>query len=248
MPVRLNKALADLGLCSRRKADELIAAGRVRVNGVVATVGMQVDPAQDAIRVDEETVEQLEKDRIVIVLNKPAGYVTSNERRTDDPIVLELLGVFSERVFPVGRLDKLSRGLLLLTNDGALAYRLTHPKFEKEKEYLVRVAGVVEEEHLRRIRKGMVILGEKTKPAQAKKLGNSVMQIVLTEGKNRQIRRILRKLGLAVTDLQRVRVGSLRLGDLAEGEWRPLSDEEVAALMAETPDMKKTEPGNRIGR
>lgn len=217
-------------MCSRRAADEHIASGKVRVNGAIATVGMRVDPAVDTIEVEGATVARLESERVVIMLNKPRGYVTSSEQRTKDPIVLDLVRDVPVRVFPVGRLDKESRGLLLLTNDGLLAYRLTHPRFAKEKEYLVRVAGIVTSEHVEKLRAGVRILGALVKPASVRQLAKGVLQIVLTEGKNRQIRRMLRTLNLVVTDLQRVRVGALRLESLGEGKWRFLTLAEVAAL------------------
>ena len=230
MLIRLNKALADLGIASRRKADDLIEDGVIKVNGEIVTeLGTKVDLDKDVISVNDQTKIKISQDRKVIMLNKPAGVVTSSLRVGKDKIVMDFVKS-SMRLFPVGRLDKLSRGLLLLTNEGLFAYHMTHPRFEKEKEYLVRVAGLVTPDIVTRLSEGMNILGSKTKPAQVTKLGNSVLKIVITEGKNRQIRRMLRKLSLHVSDLQRVRIGTLRLGDLAEGQTRELTAEEITTL------------------
>ena len=224
METRLNKALADLGVCSRRKADELIVAGEVSVNGkIIRELGTKVDLASDEIRVRESVVAAMTKERIVIALNKPVGVECTSAPSPGTRGVLYYIPKEVGRVFPVGRLDKDSRGLILLTNDGLFAYHLTHPSFEKEKEYLVRVGGIVTDEHL----------------ALVKQLGKGVLQIVLTEGKNRQIRRMLRLLSLPVRDLQRVRIGSCRLDTLTEGQWRRLSPEEIAALDPERAEQLK---------
>lgn len=231
MQVRLNKALADLGVCSRRAADVLIAEGQVKVNGTVVTaLGTKVDPTVDQLVVREETVAKIERERVVIALNKPVGVESTSLKRPGVKILLDYIPKEVGRVFPVGRLDKDSRGLILLSNDGLFSYHLTHPSFEKEKEYLVRVAGIVTPEHLAQLRKGVQLFGINARPAEVTQLGRGVLQIVLTEGKNRQIRRMLRLLNLPVKDLQRVRIGSYRLGDLEEGQWRRLSAEEVAGL------------------
>ncbi len=240
METRLNKALADLGVCSRRKADELIVAGEVSVNGkIIRELGTKVDLASDEIRVRESVVAAMTKERIVIALNKPVGVECTSAPSPGTRGVLYYIPKEVGRVFPVGRLDKDSRGLILLTNDGLFAYHLTHPSFEKEKEYLVRVGGIVTDEHLAQLKKGVQLFGLTTRPALVKQLGKGVLQIVLTEGKNRQIRRMLRLLSLPVRDLQRVRIGSCRLDTLTEGQWRRLSPEEIAALDPERAEQLK---------
>jgi 23S rRNA pseudouridine2605 synthase/23S rRNA pseudouridine2604 synthase len=232
--VRLQKFLAAAGVCSRRRGEDLIRAGRVLVNGrVVAALGARVDPQRDQVSVDGRPVAP-EQRTLYIALNKPRGYVTSC-RHAGKRIVLELVNV-PERVYPVGRLDKNSTGLLLLTNDGRLHLRLSHPSFDHEKEYEVVVERPIPDGALRRMAEGMPILNTRTRPAVVTRLGERRFRIVLREGRNRQIRRMVRRLGNEVMELKRTRVASIRLGRLAEGAWRYLDQKEVEALLGESPN------------
>jgi 23S rRNA pseudouridine2605 synthase/23S rRNA pseudouridine2604 synthase len=227
--VRLQKFLAAAGVCSRRRAEDLIRAGRVQVNGRVAAVlGAKIDPEIDRVSVDSQAVKP-QQNMVYIALNKPRGYVTSC-RHAGKKIVMELVDV-SERIYPVGRLDKGSTGLLLLTNDGRLHLKLSHPSFDHEKEYDVIVERPISDGALRRMAEGMPILNTRTRPAVVIRLGERAFRIVLKEGRNRQIRRMVRQLGNEVVELKRTRVSSVRLGRLPEGAWRHLSPEEVEALL-----------------
>jgi 23S rRNA pseudouridine2605 synthase/23S rRNA pseudouridine2604 synthase len=227
--VRLQKFLAAAGVCSRRRGEDLIRAGRVTVNGrVEAVLGAKIDPEKDRVSVDGQPVKS-EQGMVYIALNKPRGYVTSC-RHAGKKIVLELVNV-PERVYPVGRLDKDSTGLLLLTNDGRMHLKLSHPSFDHEKEYDVIVERPISDGALRRMAEGMPILDTRTRPAVVTRLGERAFRIVLKEGRNRQIRRMVRRLGNEVVELKRTRMASVRLGRLAEGAWRHLSAEEVAALL-----------------
>jgi pseudouridine synthase len=228
--IRLQKFLSAAGVCSRRRGEDLIRAGRVTVNGqVVAELGAKVDPDKDRVSVDDQPVKPAPR-MVYIALNKPRGYVTSC-RHAGKKIVLELVNV-AERIYPVGRLDKDSIGLLLLTNDGRLHLKLSHPSFDHEKEYDVTVERPISDGALRRMAEGVPILDTRTRPAVVTRLGERAFRIVLKEGRNRQIRRMVRRLGNEVVELKRTRVASVRLGRLAEGAWRHLSAEEVAALLS----------------
>ena len=227
--VRLQKYLATAGVCSRRVGEDLIRAGRVQVNGrVVTELGSKVDPSQDRIAVDGRTVES-KPNAVYIILNKPRGYVSSCQH-PGKRIVLELVNV-SERVYPVGRLDKESTGLLLLTNDGRLHHTLSHPSFDHEKEYDVTVGRPISDSALKRMAQGMPILNTRTRPADVIRVGENRFRIVLKEGRNRQIRRMVRRLGYEVVELRRIRVASVRLGRLPEGAWRYLTDDEIKGLL-----------------
>jgi 23S rRNA pseudouridine2605 synthase/23S rRNA pseudouridine2604 synthase len=227
--MRLQKFLSAAGVCSRRKGEEFIRAGRVRVNGrVVAELGAKIDPEQDRVSVDGTPV-QPEVPSVYIALNKPPGYVTSC-RHAGKRIVLELVDV-PQRIFPVGRLDKDSTGLLLLTNDGRLHQKLSHPSFDHEKEYDVSVERPISDGALQRMAEGMLILDGRTRPAEVRRTGERRFRIVLKEGRNRQIRRMVRRLGNEVVELKRIRVAAVRLGRLSEGAWRYLTDLEVKALL-----------------
>ena len=230
MPLmRLQKFLSTAGFSSRRKAETYILAGRVRVNGVVITeLGSKVDSQTDRVEVDGKPIAP-EQPLIYIAVNKPKGIVTSCEQE-NDRIILDLIDI-PERVYPVGRLDKDSSGLLLLTNDGRLHHRLSHPSFDHEKEYEVAVAEPIPDGALAHLEKGLPMMGTKTRPARIKRLSPRRFRLVLQEGKNRQVRRMLRKVGHQVTDLKRIRVANIRLGNLAEGAWRYLSERERETLL-----------------
>ena len=227
--MRLQKFLSSAGFCSRRKAEEYIKDGRVKVNGeVVSVLGTKIDPETDRVEVKGKPVEA-KHDLIYIVLNKPRGYVTSCSQK-GDKIVLDLINI-QDRVYPVGRLDKDSTGLLLLTNDGELHNRLSHPSFEHEKEYEVAVFKPISDGALRKMAEGMPMMGTKTRPADVKRISAKAFFIILKEGKNRQIRRMARKIGNQVIRLKRIRISNIKLGNLAEGSWRYLTEKEKQELL-----------------
>jgi 23S rRNA pseudouridine2605 synthase/23S rRNA pseudouridine2604 synthase len=227
--MRLQKFLSVAGVCSRRKGEELIRSGRVRVNGKTVTeLGVKVDPDLDYIEVDGQTAIA-GKNLVYIALHKPKDYVTSC-RHPGEKIVLELVDI-PERVYPIGRLDKDSTGLLLLTNDGRIHYRLTHPSFDHEKEYEVTVAKPITDGVLRKMAEGLPMMGVKTRPARIRRISARRFRIVLQEGKNRQVRRMVRKMDNQVTRLIRIRVAAIRLAGLAPGTWRYLTEKEKQKLL-----------------
>jgi 23S rRNA pseudouridine2605 synthase/23S rRNA pseudouridine2604 synthase len=227
--MRLQKYLSAAGVCSRRKGEELILSSRVSLNGVVVSeLGTKADPDLDLVEVDGKAI-QIEQDRVYIVLNKPRDYVTST-RHKGEQVVTDLVDL-PQRVYPVGRLDKDSTGLLLLTNDGRMHHRLSHPSFNHEKEYIVRVVKPIPDGALERLAKGVPMMGTKTRPARIKRISRKQFNIVLQEGKNKQIRRMVRKVGNQVTELQRIRIANVHLGKLAEGSWRHLTQKELKLLL-----------------
>ncbi len=227
--MRLQKFLSRAGICSRRKGEEYIQAGWVKVNGKIVTeLGIKVDPERDAVEVDSDVIRS-DSAPIYIALNKPKGYVSSCDQQ-NEKIVLDLLDI-SERVYPVGRLDKESTGLLLLTNDGHLHHRLSHPSFNHEKEYEVTVAKPLPEGALRKLAKGLPMMGTRTRPARVKRISARRFGIVLQEGKNRQIRRMIRKVGNQVTHLKRIRIANIKMGNLPSGSWRYLTKIEKENLL-----------------
>jgi pseudouridine synthase len=231
---RLHKALAAAGVASRRKCEELITAGRVSVNGrVVRTLGTKIDPQRDRVHVDGRPVE-LRAQKVWVMLHKPRGYLSTCSDPHGRPTVESLVSKYELRLFPVGRLDMDTEGLLLLTNDGELAYQLTHPKFGIPKTYVAEVEGRPSATALQRLRRGVELEDGRTSPAKVRSLagsrGRGRLEFVLTEGKKRQVRRMLETVGHPVRTLRRVRVGSLALGNLPVGESRELSAAEVAAL------------------
>ncbi len=229
--MRLQKFLSMAGVCSRRHGEKHITNGDVKVNGnVVTQLGTKIDPKKDRVEVKGRYIE-FKQDLVYIALNKPRGYVTSC-KQPGDKIVLDLLDI-SMRVYPIGRLDKDSTGLLLLTNDGGLHHRLSHPSFDHEKEYEVTVANPMTDRALMKIEQGMPIMGTKTRPAETKRISPKRFRIVLKEGKNRQIRRMVEKTGNRVTRLNRIRVANIRLGKLARGTWRHLTEKEKVTLLAQ---------------
>lgn len=228
MAVRINKFLAQRGYCSRREADRLVEAGKVRINGRVARLGDSVG-SEDEVTVAGRTY--LERpDPIYIMLNKPVGIITTTDRKSPDNVI-GLIGA-KERLFPVGRLDVDSSGLLVLTNDGDLAEKLTHPRYEHEKEYVVKTTEEISEADLDRLRKGVRIDGKKTLPARVKRISPNRFSVSIREGRNRQIRRMFTAIGHHVLALKRVRVHTLKLGRLSVGKWRMLTDAELKSLKA----------------
>ena len=232
MEERLQKILSAAGICSRRASEAYLTAGRVTVNGEAAQLGQRADPETDVICVDGVPVKTTPKP-IYVMLNKPRGYVTTVLDEQGRKTVMDLLRGIAGRIYPVGRLDMDSEGLLLLTNDGVLAQGLLHPSHEVSKEYYVTVSGALENaaERLARVRD---VGGLPIRPAQVRLLrqdeGQAVFSIVIHEGRNRQIRRMCAQCGLKVQRLQRVREQQLRLGDLPLGKWRYLTEREVADL------------------
>lgn len=235
MRLRLQKYLAELGVASRRKCEEYIAAGLIKVNGQVTKVmGVTVDPEKDKVEVDSSIKRwspDNKQDFVYYALNKPVGYVSAVSG-PEEPKITSLIDDASHRVFPVGRLDKLSCGLILLTNDGRFAYMLTHPSHEKEKEYVVKVREKVTPEVANKMSERFYIQGKKTMAAQIFVKGAHRMHIILKEGRNRQIRRMCQRAGLHIEKLKRVRIGPLGLGELKPGKYRPLTAQEVKTLMS----------------
>ena len=239
--LRLNKAIAASGLCSRRRADELIARGEVRVNDVlVRKLGTRIDPEQDTVMVGGKRLDFLDpgrKKHLYLVLNKPPGVISSARDPQGRPIVLDLLpeSITKHRVLPVGRLDFDSEGLLLLTNDGTMIHRLTHPSHEVPKTYRVLVQGPTTPDRLETMRRGMTLKeGEKLAPVSVnvvkRQQDRTWLEMTLNQGVNRQIRRMCRELGLTVIRLIRVRQGPVDLGGLSRGKFRYLSASEIEQL------------------
>lgn len=241
--IKLQKYFTDCGVMSRRAAEAEIAAGRVRVNGTVATVGMRINPDADAVEYKGRRVLPATNDRVCILLHKPRGFVTTMQDEKGRPTVRELTADVGVRVYPVGRLDMDSDGLLLMTNDGALAERLTHPKHEIPKIYHVTVSESVSDETLHTLRQPMLLDGYRILPVGVKRLskrGESLLEMTLYEGRNRQIRKMCAACGLSVTSLTRVAIGELALSDLPVGKWRLLSEDEIAYLMGQAPHVSNT--------
>jgi len=227
--VRLQKFLSEAGACSRRKGEAHILAGNVTVNGdVVVTLGTKVDAETDVVHLNGVPVGKPDQ-LIYVMLNKPEGIVASCEHR-GEPVVTDLVDL-PQRLFPVGRLDKKSTGLLLLTNDGRIHHRLSHPSFDHEKEYDVTVQWPLADQALAAMEKGLPLSGVMTRPARVHRLYGNRFRIVLKEGKNRQIRRMVKKVGNRVVRLHRIRVADLKLGDLGGGSWRHLRPEELRQLL-----------------
>lgn len=231
----MQKMLADCGIASRRKAEEMIAAGEVRVNGTVAKIGDKVDVKKDKVTVKGKPVESHVQE-VYIMLHKPRGFITTMSDEMDRKCVAELIREVPGRIYPVGRLDRESEGLLLMTNDGAFANAMTHPSKHIPKTYRVTVRPSVTEDQLTQMAVGIEIEGRKTAPADVRVVsqeqGRVVLEMVLYEGRNREIRKMCEALGLDVARLKRIAVGPVRLGMLQPGKWRSLTGEEVRRLMA----------------
>ena len=235
--VRLQKYMADLGIASRRKSEQMIADGMVKVNGRTAAIGDKVNPKRDKVTVRGRKIAAGAKaKRYYIMLNKPRGYVTTMSDEMGRKCVAELVKDIPARIYPVGRLDRDSEGLLLMTNDGDFANRVTHPSKHVYKVYRVTVRPAINEEQLVEMSSGMVIDGKKTAPAEVRVVqreeGRCVLEIILREGRNRQIRKMCEQLGLEVPRLKRIAVGQVKLGGLKSGAWRELTKDEVHRLQA----------------
>ncbi|WCK56018.1 pseudouridine synthase [Aneurinibacillus sp. Ricciae_BoGa-3] len=234
---RLQKVMAAAGIASRRKCEEIIEAGRVKINGMVVTEpGSKVDPSQDIIEVDGQIIE---KERpVYLLLNKPEGVITSVTDPQRRKTVIDLLGTMKERVYPVGRLDYDTSGLLLLTNDGAFANHITHPSHELDKVYEAEVKGHISEQTLERLRVGVELEDGITSPAQAafirfnRQRGTSVIHLTIHEGRNRQVRRMCDRVDHPVVTLRRIQLGFLTLQGVSPGQFRHLTPEEVGRLLS----------------
>lgn len=232
--VRLQKHLSTCGVASRRKAEELIAAGKVKVNGHIAALGDKVDPKRDKVTVRGKTVVAV-KEKVYIMLHKPRGYVTTMNDELGRKNVADLVKDVGVKVFPVGRLDRNSEGLLIMTNDGELANILTHPSSHVNKTYRVTVGGEVDDETVEKLSSGIDLDGRKTLPCDVfvieRKSDRTVLVFVIHEGRNRQIRRMCEAVDLEVLRLKRTEIAGVKLGMLPRGSWRDLNERELTRLM-----------------
>lgn len=234
--VRLQKFMAEQGVASRRKSEDLIRAGKVKVNGHVAEIGMKINPRKDLVTVGKQKLTNVKNRKMVyIMLNKPRGYVTTVSDELGRKTVMDLLPDFGCRIYPVGRLDKDSEGLLLLTNDGSFTNCMTHPSHEYAKVYRVTVRPAVNDEILFNLRNGIEIDGRKTAPCEVTVLTEEenrvVLEFILHEGRNRQIRKMCESQGLEVARLKRISIGPIKLGMLKQGDYRELSEQDVKKLL-----------------
>lgn len=234
-PIRIQKFISDCGIMSRRAAEEEIRKGRVTVNGKPAEIGMKIDPESDSVKVGGNLLKPRgQRKYTYIILNKPVGYLTTMSDDRGRPCVAELILDVGVRVYPVGRLDFESEGLLIFTDDGALANKLMHPKGHMPKVYHVKTTSEVDTEKLKRLNKSFDIDGYTTRPAECSvvsmKKDGTVLRVVLHEGRNRQIRKMFEALELDIEYLKRVAIGEIKLGSLKHGEWRRLSPAQVSYL------------------
>lgn len=231
--IRLQKHLSECGIASRRKAEELIAAGKVKINGHIAEIGSKVDPKRDKVTVRGRAVVPV-NEKVYIMLNKPRGFVTTMSDELGRKTVSDLVADAGNRIFPVGRLDRDSEGLLIMTNDGDFANKLTHPSSHVNKTYRVTVKGAAEEEQLLKMKEGILLDGRKTLPCDCfvaeRKPDRTVLIFILNEGRNRQIRRMCEAVGLEVLRLKRTEIAGVKLGMLPQGKWRPLNEREMRRL------------------
>lgn len=228
--IRLNKYIAECGVCSRRSADTLIQSGKVCVNGeVVTNFGIKIDETIDNVKVNNKIIKK-ENKLVYIMLNKPKGYVTTSKEQFGRKSVLDLINT-NLRVYPIGRLDMYTEGLLLLTNDGNFANKMMHPKNKIEKKYIVSVKGNITSEKIDLLKKGVDIGGYITKPAKVKSnFEKNELEIVISEGKNRQVRRMCEAVKLKVLNLQRTKIGNLELGNLELGKYRYLNKNDLEKI------------------
>lgn len=232
--LRLNKFLSNSGVASRRKCDEIIASGKVTVNGKVVTeIGSQINEKKDKVMVEGKAV-CLPSSFVYIKLNKPKGYACTASDEKGRKTIYDLVDC-EERLFSIGRLDYNTEGLIILTNDGDFANKVSHPRYDVEKEYRVTIEGKIKESELAVLRKGVVVDGQKMPPAKVKLLSQdeniSKISVVINEGQNRQVRRMFEAIGREIKLLKRVRIGSVRLGGLSRGQWRDLTEDELNLLV-----------------
>ena len=225
--IRINKYLSEIGYCSRRQADKLIEQGRIMVNSKEAVMGYKVQK-DDVIHVDGEKIKQKKTKRIFIALNKPKGVVCTTNAGVEENNIIDFIK-FRERIFPIGRLDKTTTGLILLTNDGDTANKILKTAYNNEKEYLVRVNRPISEDVLKKMSEGVAIVGKKTRKCKVEKLKSTEFKIILTQGLNRQIRRMCEYFDFRVVSLKRVRIMNIKL-DVKEGKYRLLNDKEISEL------------------
>ena len=225
--IRINKYLSEIGYCSRRQADKLIQQGRIMVNSKEAVMGYKVQK-DDVIHVDGEKLKHKKSERIFIALNKPKGVVCTTNAGVEENNIIDFIK-FRERIFPIGRLDKTTTGLILLTNDGDTANKILKTAYNNEKEYLVRVNRPISEDVLKKMSEGVSILGKKTRKCKVEKLKSTEFKIILTQGLNRQIRRMCEYFDFRVLSLKRVRIMNIKL-DVKEGKYRLLNDKEISEL------------------
>lgn len=232
--IRLQKYLSECGVASRRKAEELILNRKVKVNGRYATIGDKINPKKDTVTVSGKKIVRNKK-KYYVLLHKPRGFITTMSDEMERKCVAQLVDDIPERVYPVGRLDKDSEGMLLMTNDGEFANAMTHPKKHVPKTYRVTVREKINENQLNQLTEAMIIDGYKTMPAEVhvvkREDTRTVLEIILYEGRNRQIRKMCESVGLTVIRLKRTAVGSIKLGMVPQGKWRDLTDDEVHKLM-----------------
>lgn len=237
--IRIQKVLAEAGLASRRTVEDLVLEGRISVNGETVTLlPVFVDPERDEIRMDGEPVRRRPMKKAYVLLNKPKGVVCTNADPKGRPRAVDLVAQYAQRLFPVGRLDAESTGLILMTNDGELANRIAHPRYGLDKTYLVEVEGRLEGEEIEKLKRGMYLDGARTTGAGVKVLSRSnqqtIVEVRLNEGRNREIRRLMARLGHKVRNLRRVAIGPVTDRGVKTGKTRPLSEDEVRALFRAT--------------
>lgn len=225
--MRINKYLSQIGICSRREADKLVDSGRIKVNNEIAVLGTKIKEG-DKVAIDNELIKPKKKKSILIAFNKPKGIVCTTNRLIEKNNIIDYIN-FPERIFPVGRLDKLSEGLILLTNDGSLVNKVLRSRNNKEKEYLVEVNKNITTDFIRQMSNGIPILNTVTKNCKLVKVSSTTFKIILTQGLNRQIRRMCEFLGYKVLSLKRTRIMNINL-DVETGKWRHLSSDELDSL------------------
>ena len=242
---RINKYLSEIGYCSRRAADKLIDQGRVTINGTVPEMGTKIAPG-DLVKVDGKAVSEAEKKEpnVYLAFNKPVGIVCTTDTRVEKDNIIDFIN-YPKRIFPIGRLDKPSEGLIFLTNDGDIVNKILRARNNHEKEYIVSVNKPITSDFIRRMGKGVPILGTTTKKCEVEKLGRNEFRIVLTQGLNRQIRRMCEFLGYEVTTLKRIRIMNVSL-DVPVGTYRDLSQEELATINKMVDESSKTEEASRL--
>lgn len=237
MLIRLNKFLAQAGVASRREVDRMITEGKIKVNGrIIQTLGQKIDEEKDRVEVCGKIIEK-EEETVYLILNKPPGYLVTLKDPFKRPTIKDLLPSLKQRIFPVGRLDYDSEGLLLLTNDGELAHRLAHPRYKVPKIYLVELRGIPDPLKISRLEKGILLDGKKTAAAKISRLRKSVkkslLKVEIYEGRKREVKRMFAAIGYRVLHLKRVGFGGLRLGTLGTGNWRFLTSREMNSLKRE---------------